>query len=50
MMIETNNSTANIAYDLGFSSYSNFSIAFKKITGKTPNAFIHEVNISKILE
>lgn len=50
LLIETNISTTNIAYDLGFSSYSNFCNAFKKITGKSPNKFKREIDIYKMLD
>jgi AraC-like DNA-binding protein/CheY-like chemotaxis protein len=39
IMIETNESLSDIASDLGFKSYSNFCIAFKKETNKTPDAY-----------
>lgn len=49
LLRETNISTTNIAFDLGFSSYSNFCNAFKKITGKSPNKYRNEIDIYKIL-
>jgi YesN/AraC family two-component response regulator len=40
----------NVAYDLSFKSYSNFCIAFKKETGKTPEQYKKEQNIKKHLD
>lgn len=42
LIIETNISLANIAFDLGFSSYSNFCVAFKKEVGQSPTVFRSE--------
>lgn len=39
---ETNTSLTNIAFDLGFNSYSNFCVAFKKETNKSPSNFRKE--------
>lgn len=39
LIIETNIPTNAIAYELGFLSYTNFSNAFKKATGKTPSYY-----------
>lgn len=39
LIIETNINTHAIAFELGFLSYTNFSNAFKKSTGKTPSNF-----------
>lgn len=39
---ETNISLTNIAFDLGFCSYSNFCVAFKKEAGKSPTVFRSE--------
>jgi AraC-like DNA-binding protein/CheY-like chemotaxis protein len=39
LLMETNIPTLEIGYELGFLSYSNFSNAFKKDTGKTPDAY-----------
>lgn len=50
LLKETNFSIGNIAYDLGFSSYSNFCVAFKKETGKTPNTYKNEINVNKFLQ
>lgn len=47
LLKETNVSIGNIAYDLGFNSYSNFCVAFKKETGKTPNTFRNEMKANK---
>jgi len=47
LLKETNISIGNIAFDLGFNSYSNFSVAFKKETGKTPNTYRNEMKAKK---
>ncbi len=39
LLIETDRSITDIAYDLGFSSGNYFSTVFKRITGKTPTQF-----------
>lgn len=39
LIAETNVNTHDIAFELGFLSYSNFSKAFKKSTGKTPSNY-----------
>lgn len=39
LITETNVNTHDIAFELGFLSYSNFSKAFKKSTGKTPSNY-----------
>jgi AraC-like DNA-binding protein len=46
LIIEDNYSLNDIAFELGFESYSNFFIAFKKETGFTPDYFrkIHQIN------
>ncbi len=36
---ETNISLTNISFDLGFNSYSNFCVAFKKEVGYSPTIF-----------
>lgn len=43
---ESDTSLAIIAIELGFSSYSNFCNAFKKVSGKTPEMFrkLHKIN------
>ena len=42
---ETSQPINETAFDLGFSSYNNFYIAFKKHTGKTPEAYRQERRI-----
>jgi len=39
LMTETDQLLTHIAFDLSFSSYSNFVNVFKRITGSTPDAF-----------
>jgi AraC-like DNA-binding protein/CheY-like chemotaxis protein len=50
ILAETNKSITYIAYDLGFSSYSNFCVAFKKETGITPIDFKNKIKIKKHLQ
>lgn len=40
-------SLTNISYDLGFSSYSNFCSAFRKITNKSPNVYRNQSTFLK---
>lgn len=39
LIIETDHLLTHIAFDLSFSSYSNFCTVFKRLTGQTPDAF-----------
>jgi AraC-like DNA-binding protein len=41
MLIDTTNSIAEIAYDCGFNSISNFNRIFKKKKGTRPKEFRH---------
>ncbi len=46
LMTETDQLLTHIAFDLSFSSYSNFCSVFKRLTGSTPDAF-RKINTAK---
>jgi AraC family transcriptional regulator len=46
LITETDQLLTHIAFDLSFSSYSNFCSVFKRITGLTPDAF-RKINSAK---
>lgn len=49
LLVETNQPIQEIAFDLGFKSYSNFSSAFKKFVQDTPENFRNKKQAHKLL-